>query len=121
LQRQRLIVKEMEEEASEGDLFVLNAWPTHLDRPAMERFISFVSSLVFTAYERGRPVGLVVPERTFKPEYSRVHLHRIFEFLALVKPYKAGGSSAGSKSYLWRVPITDIQSLWVAWGSHHVR
>ena len=119
--RQRLVVKEMEDEANEGDLFYLAAWPIDLDAQAMERFISFVASLVITAYERGRPVGLVVPERTFKPEFSRVQLHRVFEFLALIDPYRSLGSTAGTRRFEWNGAVTDVQSLWIAWGSHHAR
>jgi uncharacterized protein (DUF58 family) len=119
--RQRLVVKEMEEEANEGDLFYLSAWPVDLDPAMMERFISFVASLVFTAYERGRPVGLELPERRFKPEFSRVQLHRIFEFLALVDPYKKVPPSAESRPLQWNGVITDIGALWTLWGSRHVR
>jgi uncharacterized protein (DUF58 family) len=111
--RQRLIVKEMEEETSEGDLFILNAWPVQLDRPAMERFISFVASLIFTAHENGRPVGLAVPERVFKPENSRFQLHRIFEFLALVEP-KKGRPPDNRRTVAGRHGdrVTDVLALW---------
>jgi uncharacterized protein (DUF58 family) len=117
--RQRLIVKEMEEEANEGDLFVLNAWPIHLEQPTMERFISFVASLIFTAYETGRPVGLAAPERVFKPEYARLQLHRIFEYLALVQPGQTG--SPASTLFEWQGRVTDVLTLWTAWGSYHAR
>src|SRR6185369_8087072 len=58
--RQRLIVKDTEEEANEGDLFLLQAWPTDFSARQFEDFISFIASLVFTTYEHGRPVGLAV-------------------------------------------------------------
>jgi len=85
--RQRLIVKETEEESDHGDYFYLNAWPKTLTASEMEDFISFMASLILTAHDTGRPVGLSTPERVFLPRNSRSHLERIFHFLALIDPF----------------------------------
>ncbi len=110
--RQRLIVKEMEEEANEGDLFSLSGWPTFLNQTEMERFISFVASLIFTTHERNHAVGLATPERLFKPEHSRANLNRILEYLAFVDPSAPSGPPAAA----WRTPpnlqVADVLSLW---------
>jgi len=116
--RQRLIVKEMEEEAGEGDLFVLKAWPMDLDPQTMERFISFVASLVFAAYEQGRPVGLALPNASFRPEYSRAQLHRILEKLALVDPYK--DRITPPEDIDWNGRVADVVTLWNEWGKRYV-
>ena len=76
----------MEDEANEGDLLYLDAWPSTMDETSMEEFISFIASLVFSLYELGRPIGLALPGRYFKPDNSREHLHQILEYLALVDP-----------------------------------
>jgi uncharacterized protein (DUF58 family) len=84
--RAHLMVKEMEEDTDEGDLFYLEAWPEFTTTTETENFISFIASLLFSVYELGRPVGLIVPGHSFPPEASRPHLHRLFEYLALVDP-----------------------------------
>ena len=115
--RQRLIVKEMEDEASEGDFFYLGSWPASMPAPEFERFISFLASLIFTVYEKGRPVGLAAPERLFKPEHSREQLHRIFEFLALVDPAQSAGRSGGLLPWEWNPNVMDVASLWKSYGT----
>ena len=119
--RARLVVKQTEEEASDGDLFVLQAWPVDLDSQAMEGFISFLASLLFSSYERGRPVGLAAPERVFPPEYSRAQLHRVLEYLALVQPYISRNASVGSRSPHGSSRIIDVVDLWAARGVSHAR
>ena len=114
--RQRLIVKEMEEEASQGDLFILNAWPTSYGERETENLISFIASLMFTAYERGRPFGLAAPGRLFHPEYSRLQLHRIFEFLALVEPSKDRERATTALPREWHSGSMDVLSLWKAYA-----
>ncbi len=114
--RQRLIVKETEEEADQGDLFYLDAWPAGLSAPQMERFISFVASLIFTTLELGRPVGLDILERLFPPENSPQQLHRIFKFLALVDPSPSGGPLARKRPHSTHTHLMDICSLWKSYG-----
>jgi uncharacterized protein (DUF58 family) len=119
--RQRLIVKEMEEESSLGDFFCLDAWPLAMSADEMENFISFMASLIFSVYERERPMGLVTPERRFEPEHSRRQLHRILEFLALVKPSKNNGKRRAAPPVEWNQRIIDVLSLWTAHGKTYVR
>jgi len=114
--RAHLMVKEMEEEADEGDLFYLEAWPTSLSTGEMEDFISFSASLIFSVYERGRPVGLVAPGRLFKPEASRSHLHRILEFLALVDSSADQGLPLPPFPAARNPHAKDIVSLWRTYG-----
>ncbi len=114
--RQRLIVKEMEEEGSPGDLFILKAWPTGLGERETENLISFIASLIFAAYERGRPFGLAAPGRLFHPEYSRTQLHRIFEYLALADPSKDRGPSTPQVPREWNHGMKDVISPWKAYA-----
>jgi len=114
--RQRMIVKETEEEANRGDLYVLDAWPGDLSPEAMETFISFIASLIFTAHTNRRPVGLSVPERFFPPENSREQLHRIFKFLALVDPRQGGATTAPPKPFRANMHHMDIRSLWASYA-----
>jgi len=119
--RQRLIVKEMEEEAGQGDLFYLDSWPAHFSPLEMESFISFIASLIFSVYERSRPFGLGIPERLFGPEHSRAHLHRIFEFLALVDPFQNRGQGHSKLPVEWNSRVIDIAPLWAARGRTYAR
>jgi uncharacterized protein (DUF58 family) len=114
--RAHLMVKEMEEEADEGDLFYLEAWPGSLTSAQMEDFISFVVSLIFSVYERGRPVGLIAPGRLFQPETSRPHLRRILEFLALVDPSADQGLPLPPFPVARNPQTHDILSLWRSYG-----
>jgi uncharacterized protein (DUF58 family) len=107
--RRRLIVKETEEEADQGDLFYLNAWPTDFNEPKREAFISFVASLILTTHDLGRPVGLATPEQLFLPDHSRAHLHRIFKFLALVDPSK---NHARKTQDFKGHRVIDVLSMW---------
>jgi uncharacterized protein (DUF58 family) len=117
--RQRLIVKETEQEANEGDLFVLEAWPTDLNGAQMERFFSFIASLVFTAHETGRPVGLAAPGNVFPPEHSRRQLHEIFKYLALVEPNEAHGSQTSPKRLPMYAHRMDVRSLWKTYAAQY--
>jgi uncharacterized protein (DUF58 family) len=110
--RARLMVKEMEEEADDGDLFFLDAWPTALDQEAMEAFISFAASLIVSVHERGRAVGLVAPGRAFAPEASRTQLHRLLEFLALADPAAATGLPLPRLPAVRSAHHHDLVSLW---------
>ena len=113
--RAHLMVKEMEEETDEGDLFYLDSWPSLATSLETENFISFIASLLFSVYERGRPVGLVAPGRSFWPEASRPHLHRMLEYLALVDP--------AADRHLKAAPLLTSRSLQnhdlvLLWRSH---
>lgn len=113
--RRRFIVKEMEDEADEGDLFCLSSWPARLTASATEDLISFIASLAFAVFERSRPFGLAAPERLFRPEASRRQLHRILEYLALVNPRQSRGLPARVPAE-WGTRATDILTLWAAAG-----
>lgn len=110
--RARLMVKEMEEEADEGDLLYLEAWPASLTDAKMEDFISFLASLVFCIYERGRPVGLIAPGCAFRPEASRAHLHRVLEFLALVDPSANPSLPMPPFPATRNACVLDVATLW---------
>ncbi len=113
--RQRLIVKEMEEEANRGDLFILNAWPAGLTEREREHLISFIASVIFATYRKGRPFGLSAPERFFRPEHSRTHLHRIFEFLALVPPSDGRAGASRTGPLYSHEQTMDVVFLWKAY------
>jgi len=84
---QRLMVTEMERESDVGQTVHVSGWPIDSETPEkIERFISFLASLVFTLYTRGQPVGLVTPGAAFAPNPSRAHLKKLLTYLALVDP-----------------------------------
>ncbi len=115
--RQRLIVKEMEEDAGSGDLYVLEAWPVQRSREDMERLISFIASLAFELYRQSKPAGLSTPDRQFLPDHSRAHLHRILDYLALVDPYHQPGPGTRRVAIENNLRQIDLLSLWISYGS----
>lgn len=83
--RGRLMVTEMEEESAASQRVAVTHWPAG---PDLEKFISFVASLIYTLYRQGQPVGLQTPGAVFEAEHSRAQLKRILTYLALVNPEK---------------------------------
>jgi uncharacterized protein (DUF58 family) len=78
--RGRYIVKEMEEDTDPAPVLMVTSWP----QEDGERFISFIASLLWTANEQGRALGLCTPDRYFAGGSVTDSLRRIWQYLALV-------------------------------------
>lgn len=107
--RRQLMVKEMEDESSGGNLLVVKAWPVSRSAEELEDFISFIASAAFAFYERQEPIGLSSPGTFFRPDHSRRQLHNILSYLALVDPAneKPARSSTEAKGFR-PIAIDDV-------------
>lgn len=108
--RQRLMVIEMQEEGELAQTVQVRYWPTG----DCEDFISFLASLVYALYQKGRPVGLATPGVFLKPDAQRAHIHRLLTYLALVDPQQEIALPAWQRRPGTR--WVDAMALWDHYG-----
>jgi len=79
-------VKETEDDAAPAPILVVRAWP----RAECEEFISFVASLLWSAAQRGQPLGFYAPDHYFAGGTSADLMRPTWRYLALVDPEHPG-------------------------------
>jgi len=102
--RQRLMVKELEQETAPGERLDLAYWPADLNDSQKEDLISFIASVLWHSVRARQPLGLRTPDRTFAPAVSVSSLMPTLRYLALVQPdpTPAREASGIDALQLWR-------------------
>lgn len=105
--RQRLLVKEFEQDHAPGQWLVVREWPKGSEAER-EELLSFIASIVWSARRSDRSIGLTTPDAYFPPAQGLAHYRRLWRYLALVHPVPGGPN----ERKITDRSAADVQSLW---------